>query len=154
MEDFESDKCPKNIVTKTDLKAWSELHVINIHKTVNIGKSLTDSKRNFLLLYNFTWSIFKWLNRTERIENIRKPWKIIYAMIFLLMKTGFYLYWTQNRIWTNPKRLSRCYRFGIVWMETLFTALIRATGAAIIDRIPPRMEIRRGAPIETPHIML
>lgn len=33
-------------------------------------------------------------------------------------------------------------------------ALIRATEATIIDRIPPRMEIRRGAPIESPHIML
>jgi len=34
------------------------------------------------------------------------------------------------------------------------TALIRATEATIVDRIPPRMEIRRGAPIESPHIML
>lgn len=34
------------------------------------------------------------------------------------------------------------------------TALIRATEATIKDRIPPRMEIRRGAPLESPHIML
>jgi len=34
------------------------------------------------------------------------------------------------------------------------TALIRATEATIVDRIPPRMEIRRGAPVESPHIML
>lgn len=33
-------------------------------------------------------------------------------------------------------------------------ALIRATEATIVERIPPRMEIRRGASIETPHIML
>lgn len=33
-------------------------------------------------------------------------------------------------------------------------ALIRATEATIVDRIPPRMEIRRGAAIESPHIML
>src|SRR5574344_2614686 len=33
-------------------------------------------------------------------------------------------------------------------------ALIRATEATIVERIPPRMEIRRGAPIESPHIML
>ena len=33
-------------------------------------------------------------------------------------------------------------------------ALIRATEATILDRIPPRMEIRRDAPIELPHIML
>lgn len=33
-------------------------------------------------------------------------------------------------------------------------APVRATEATIVDRIPPRMEIRRGAPIESPHIML
>ncbi len=34
------------------------------------------------------------------------------------------------------------------------TAPIRATEATIVERIPPRMEIRRGAPLESPHIML
>jgi len=33
-------------------------------------------------------------------------------------------------------------------------ALIRATEATIPARIPPRKEIRRGAPVESPHIML
>jgi hypothetical protein len=33
-------------------------------------------------------------------------------------------------------------------------APIRATEATIVERIPPRMEIRRGAPLESPHIML
>ncbi len=31
---------------------------------------------------------------------------------------------------------------------------IRATEATIVERIPPRKEIRRGAPLESPHIML
>jgi uncharacterized protein (DUF1015 family) len=34
------------------------------------------------------------------------------------------------------------------------SALIRATEATIVDRIPPRREIRKGAPLELPHIML
>lgn len=34
------------------------------------------------------------------------------------------------------------------------TAKIRATEATIIERIPPRKEIRNGAPLESPHIML
>jgi uncharacterized protein (DUF1015 family) len=33
-------------------------------------------------------------------------------------------------------------------------ARIRATESTIIERIPPRMDIRRDAPLETPHIML
>lgn len=33
-------------------------------------------------------------------------------------------------------------------------ALIRATEKTVLDRIPPRMEIRRGASLELPHVML
>lgn len=33
-------------------------------------------------------------------------------------------------------------------------SLIRATEGTILDRIPPRVEIRKGAPIESPHIMV
>jgi uncharacterized protein (DUF1015 family) len=33
-------------------------------------------------------------------------------------------------------------------------SLIRSTEATIVERLPPRMEIRRKAPLETPHIML
>ncbi len=32
--------------------------------------------------------------------------------------------------------------------------LIRSTEATIVDRIPPRVAIRKGAPLESPHIML
>ena len=38
--------------------------------------------------------------------------------------------------------------------EPLSKVLIRATEATILERIPPRMEIRKGAPLELPHIML
>ena len=33
-------------------------------------------------------------------------------------------------------------------------SLIRPTEGTIVERLPPRMEIRRGAPVELPHIML
>lgn len=33
-------------------------------------------------------------------------------------------------------------------------SLVRATEGTIRERLPPRMEIRRGAPLETPHILL
>lgn len=38
--------------------------------------------------------------------------------------------------------------------EPFTKAPVRATEATILERIPPRMEIRRGAPLESPHIML
>jgi hypothetical protein len=34
------------------------------------------------------------------------------------------------------------------------TSLIRPTEGTIVERLPPRMQIRRGAPLELPHIML
>lgn len=34
------------------------------------------------------------------------------------------------------------------------TSLIRATEGTIVERLPPRIEIRKGAPIELPHIMV
>ncbi|NLW72395.1 MAG: DUF1015 domain-containing protein [Chloroflexi bacterium] len=34
------------------------------------------------------------------------------------------------------------------------TTLIRATEGTILDRLPPRMKVRRGAPIELPHILV
>ena len=34
------------------------------------------------------------------------------------------------------------------------TSLIRATEGTIIERLPPRMKIRRGAPLELPHILV
>ena len=33
-------------------------------------------------------------------------------------------------------------------------ALIRATEGTVLDRIPPRARVRRGAPVELPHVML
>ena len=31
---------------------------------------------------------------------------------------------------------------------------VRATEATVVERIPPRIKVRRGAPIELPHIMI
>ncbi len=42
-----------------------------------------------------------------------------------------------------------CYGYGAT--DTL---PIRATEGTVLDRIPPRMEIRRDAPLELPHVML
>lgn len=77
----------------------------------------------------------------------------------------------QNNVFDEPKKefiyVERTTRYGRVRkglvaaidLETyewkpFSKALIRATEATIPSRIPPRMEIRRGAPLETPHIML
>lgn len=77
----------------------------------------------------------------------------------------------QNGVFDEPKKefiyVERTTRYGrirkglvvAIDLETyewkpFSKALIRATEATIPSRIPPRMEIRRGAPLESPHIML
>lgn len=53
-------------------------------------------------------------------------------------------------------------RYGLVGMIDLeaydytkgATSLIRATEGTVLSRIPPRVAIRRGAPLELPHVML
>ena len=94
-------------------------------------------------------------DKPARIEKIRKTMKEyldgdVFAeprksMVYIERKTAF------GRI-----------RKGLVAQIDLETyewkpfskANIRATEATIVERIPPRMEIRRGAPLELPHIML
>ena len=93
--------------------------------------------------------------RQERIQNIKKE-----------MQT-----YINQGIFDSPEEecvyLERTTRYGRVrhglvvaidldtyeW-KPFSKALIRATEATIVERIPPRMEIRKEAIIETPHIML
>ena len=93
--------------------------------------------------------------RQERIQNIKKEMQsYIDKKIFdSPQEEGVYLERT-----TKYGRV----RHGLVVAIDLDTyewkpfskALIRATEATIVERIPPRMEIRKEAIIETPHIML
>ncbi len=38
--------------------------------------------------------------------------------------------------------------------STTSTSLVRATEGTVLDRLPPRMAVRRGAPLELPHILV
>ena len=94
-------------------------------------------------------------DKQERLQKIR-----------LTMKD-----YIQNKIFDEPKKefiyierttsynRTRCGLVCAVDLETyewkpFSKALIRATEATIVERLPPRMEIRRNAPLESPHIML
>ena len=94
-------------------------------------------------------------DKPERIEKIRKTMKeYIDGGIFDTAKNCL--------IYIERKTAFGRIRKGLVAQIDLETyewkpfskANIRATEATIVERIPPRMEIRRGAPLELPHIML
>ena len=93
--------------------------------------------------------------RQERIQNIKKEMKS----------------YISEGIFDSPKEcaiyLERTTKYGRVRKGLVLSvdldtyewkpfskSLIRATEATIVERIPPRMEIRKEAIIETPHIML
>ena len=94
-------------------------------------------------------------DKAERIAKIRQTMKEYLAgNTFAAPFNGF--------IYIERKTAFGRIRKGLVAQIDLETyewkpfskANIRATEATIVERIPPRKEIRKGAPLELPHIML
>lgn len=94
-------------------------------------------------------------DKAQRIEKIRKTMKeYLEGSVFDQPR--------KSMIYIERKTAFGRTRRGLVTQIDLETyewkpfskANIRATEATIVERIPPRMEIRRGAPLELPHIML
>ena len=94
-------------------------------------------------------------DKPQRIEKIRKTMKeYLEGDVFAPAR--------KSMIYIERKTAFGRMRRGLVTQIDLETyewkpfskANIRATEATIVERIPPRMEIRRGAPLELPHIML
>ena len=94
-------------------------------------------------------------DKAERIEKIRKT-------MSSYINDGVFAAPKNCMIYLERKTAFGRMRRGLVVEIDLETyewkpfskANIRATEATIVERIPPRMEIRRGAPLELPHIML
>ncbi|NLM00629.1 MAG: DUF1015 domain-containing protein [Treponema sp.] len=159
MEDFEKFgiSVPKILLPKTDLKAWSVIACDQYtqdreywEKVSQIAKGKPSSLHIILPEVYLNDS-----NRTERIENIRKTMKdYLRDDIFADEKQAFIYIERKTAYGRTRKGLVAAIDLESYEWKPFSTALIRATEATIIDRIPPRMEIRRGAPIETPHIML
>lgn len=94
-------------------------------------------------------------DRKERIEKIR-------STMSEYLHNGIFDEGENEFIYLERKTSYGRIRHGLVaainlddyeW-KPFSKALIRATEATIVDRIPPRKEIRKDAPVELPHIML
>ena len=78
------------------------------------------------------------------------------------LKDGVFQTLEDSLIYVERQQSDGRIRHGLIGMVDLdaydFTpgsgALIRATEGTVLDRIPPRARVRRGAPIELPHVML
>lgn len=145
---------PKN---KENLKTWSVIACDQYTQDKEYWKKVEDFTNNKPSTLNITLPevYLSDANKPERIKNIKKTMKDYLAsdvlqelpqgMMYIERTTGY------GRV---RKGLVTAIDLETYDWKPFTTSLIRATEATILDRIPPRMEIRRDAPIETPHIML
>lgn len=78
------------------------------------------------------------------------------------LESGLFRTLPRSMVYVRRTQTDGRVRQGLVGMVDLerydFTpgsgALIRATEGTVLSRIPPRMAVRRGAPLELPHVML
>ena len=145
---------PKNI----DIKSWSVIACDQYTQDLDYWKKAEKNAEGKPSTLNLILPEV-YLNspdKKDRIAKIRKSMKE---------------YLESNKVFDSPRNcmvyLERKTAFGRtrkglvaqIDLETyewkpFSTANIRATEATIVERIPPRMEIRKGAPLELPHIML
>ena len=144
---------PKNI----DVSSWSVIACdqytqdLDYWKRAEAAASGKPSTLNLILPEVYLNSP----DKAERIEKIRKSMKEY-------LDGGVFDAARKSMIYMERKTAFGRTRKGLVAQIDLETyewkpfskANIRATEATIVERIPPRMEIRRGAPLELPHIML
>lgn len=94
-------------------------------------------------------------NKDERIKAIRKTMSdYINTDVFAAPKKCLVYIERKTAFGRTRKGLVVQIDLDTYEWKPFSKANIRATEATIVDRIPPRMEIRKGAPLELPHIML
>ncbi len=94
-------------------------------------------------------------DRSERLSSIRKTMRAyMESGVFAPPLKGFTYIERVTAYGRTRKGLVAAIDLEAYEWKPGTAAPIRATEATIVDRIPPRMEIRRGAPLESPHIML
>ena len=150
---------PKNI----DVKSWSVIACdqytqdLDYWKNAEAAAAGKPSTLNLILPEVYLNSP----DKAQRIEKIRETMKAYLAEGAGSQKSIFAAP-RKSMIYIERKTAFGRTRKGLVALIDLETyewkpfskANIRATEATIVERIPPRMEIRRGAPLELPHIML
>ena len=144
---------PKNI----DLSTWSVIACDQYTQDKDYWKNVEEkagnkpSTLNLILPEVYLGSP----DKADRMKKIRQSMKEY-------LDTGVFADAKKCFIYLERKTAFGRTRKGLVAQIDLETyewkpfskANIRATEATIVERIPPRMEIRKGAPLELPHIML
>ena len=151
-------KLPKILLPKIlDIKTWATIACDQYTQDKDYWKqvySIVGSKPSTVKI-TFPEVYLEEPGRQERIQNIKKEMKTY-------INQGVFASPEEEFVYLERTTRYGRVRHGLVVAIDLDTyewkpfskALIRATEATIVERIPPRMEIRKEAIIETPHIML
>ncbi len=89
----------------------------------------------------------------KRIERIRATMERFVRENLLIEKDGM-VYVERVAGGRTRKGLVLCVDLEQYEYQKGSTSLIRATEGTIVERLPPRIKIRKGAPLELPHIMV
>ena len=92
---------------------------------------------------------------SDRIENIHRTMN-------QYLESGTFKEHKNSMIYLERVQSNGILRCGVIGMIDLeeydfskgSTSQVRATEATVIERIPPRIKVREGAPLELPHIMI
>ena len=144
---------PKNI----DLSSWSVIACDQYTQDLdywkraeeNVGSSPSTLKLILPEVY------LNSLDKQERIQKIRQTMKdYLESDVFDKPRNCFIYIERKTEFGRMRKGLVAQIDLETYEWKPFSNANIRATEATIVERIPPRMEIRRGAALELPHIML
>lgn len=89
----------------------------------------------------------------ERIQNIQKTMRAYLDAGLLQPREGL-IYVERTVGGKTRKGLMLCLDLECYDFTKGSTSLIRATEGTIVERLPPRIKIREGAPLELPHILV
>jgi hypothetical protein len=144
--------------TGTDLSAWAVVacdQYSSEREYWEKAKSLVGNAPSTLNLI-FPECYLEDSDKAERVARIQTTMRdYLSRKVLSRLEPGFVLveryspYEKKPRLGLMMAVDLECYRYG-----KDSTSLIRPTEGTIVERLPPRMEIRRGAPLELPHIML
>ena len=144
---------PANI----DLEKWSVIacdqYTQDLDYWKNVEKIVGDNPSTLNLILPEVY--LNSPDKTDRIKKIRKSMcDYLQNGVFAEEKNAFIYLERKTAFGRTRKGLMALIDLETYEWKPFSKANIRATEATIVERIPPRMEIRRGAPLELPHIML
>lgn len=140
---------------KYDLSLWSVIACDQFTSQPDYWQSVEEITKNAVSTYHIVYpEIYIGQNEQERIESINSTMEnYLYKRVFRTIDRSFIL--TER---TTREGVRAGLIIGIDLEDYEFEpdndALIKATEATVKERIPVRVNIRKNAPLELPHIML